>query len=61
VVPKIRGYKRDLDYGLEQFRTVVTEHGCRRCIAVLDDWLDPRTSDDAFLDGTDVRVGLLGQ
>ncbi|MGY1709880.1 hypothetical protein ACI8AC_10255 [Geodermatophilus sp. SYSU D00758] len=61
VVPKVRGYKRDLEYGLEQFRTAIAGDACRRCTTVLDDWLDPRTSDDAFLDGTDVRVGLLGQ
>jgi len=61
VIPKIRGYKRDLDLGLERLRTVLGERGCRRCGAVLDDWADAQTGDDAFLDGTAVEVGLSGQ
>ena len=61
VVPKIHGYKRDLLVGLEQLRPLLDSAGCRRCLRVVDDWIADRTSDDSFLDGIDVRVGLLDQ
>ena len=58
VIPKIRGYKYALR-GLPQLRELFEEYGLRRCVAVLGEWNSPEISDDAFLDGTDPKIGLI--
>jgi hypothetical protein len=57
-LPKVRGFKRDLADGLEELRDELGRVGAKRCVSVLERWLDDRVPDDEFLDGTDVRVGL---
>ena len=58
VIPKIRGYKYLLR-GLPQLQILLEEYELHRCVAVLVDWNSPETSDDAFLDGTDPKIGLV--
>jgi hypothetical protein len=58
VIPKIRGFKRDLAEGLEAVHDDLTGAGCERSARVVGSWLDEKVSDDEFLDGTEVRVGL---
>lgn len=59
IVPKIRGFKRDLADGLVELREIFESADCERSAAVISSWLDDRVSDDEFLDGTDARIGLL--
>ena len=59
IVPKIRGFKRDLDAGLEKLRELLADAVCRRSAAVLARWLEDGVPDDEYLDGTDARIGLL--
>jgi hypothetical protein len=59
VIPKIRGFKRDLEDGLQELLTIFESVGAERCAAVVDDWLNETISDDTFLDGTHTRVGLV--
>ena len=58
IIPKIRGFKRDL-VDLADLHDRLLEVGATRSAAVIESWLDPAVSDDAFLDGTDPRLGLL--
>ncbi|MCC5953700.1 MAG: hypothetical protein JJU45_16530 [Acidimicrobiia bacterium] len=60
IIPKIRGFKRDLQPELEDLRKMLDSAGCETCVEVIDRWLDPRVADDEFLDGTDARIGLVG-
>ncbi len=59
IIPKIRGFKRDLEEALTDLLDELTAKGCRRSGAVVKRWLDPQTPDDEYLDGTDARIGLL--
>jgi len=59
-VPKIRGFKRDLQPALTELSDILAEHECHRSARVVDLWLDERLSDDEYLDGTDTKIGLLG-
>lgn len=59
IVPKIRGFKRDLVDGLEQLHEEFEATGCQRCARVVDRWLDDRVSDDDYIDGTDARIALV--
>lgn len=59
VVPKIRGFKRDLVDGLVDLHDLLVSTGCERSAAAVGRWLDERISDDEYLDGTDTRIGLL--
>lgn len=59
IIPKIRGFKRDLQPELADLREVLDSTGCDRSAAVVAGWLDDSVSDDEFLDGTDARIGLL--
>jgi energy-coupling factor transporter ATP-binding protein EcfA2 len=58
VIPKIRGFKRDL-VDLAELHEQFEEVGASRCASVLAAWLDPSISDDEYLDGTDPKIGLL--
>ncbi len=53
IIPKIRGFKRDLVAALEELRELLEGEGARRCLQVIDAWLEVTVSDDEFLDGTD--------
>jgi hypothetical protein len=59
IVPKIRGFKRDLAVGLEEMRDLFEEVGASRCQAVAALWLSESISDDDFIDGTHGTVGLV--
>lgn len=59
VIPKLRGFKRDLLPGLERLLDLFSSVGADRCVAVIADWLGDSTSDEAFLDGSHARVGLV--
>lgn len=59
LIPKIKGFKRDLNDGLEKLKELLAERGSVRCVRVLEDWLDDSLSDDTFIDGTAARVGLV--
>lgn len=59
IVPKIRGFKRDLVDGLTDLHDLFESAACHRSAAVIGSWLDDRVSDDEYLDGTDARIGLL--
>lgn len=59
IIPKVRGFKRDVAPALEEVREELQGAGCVTCVAVLDRWLDATVSDDEFLDGTDARIGLI--
>lgn len=59
IIPKIRGFKRDLVDGLAELQEAFGNAGCQESASVVESWLDDRVSDDEFLDGTDARVGLL--
>jgi len=59
VIPKIRGFRRDLAGGLEELRHLFESVGAERCAAVIADWLGDTTSDDTFVDGSHARVGLV--
>lgn len=58
IIPKIRGFKRDLLDALEELRTELERVGCRRSAAVVARWLELDISDDEYLDGTDARIAL---
>lgn len=59
IIPKIRGFKRDLVDGLTELQELLESAACERSAAVVGAWLDDRVSDDEFLDGTDARIGLV--
>jgi hypothetical protein len=65
IIPKIRGFKRDLvpstDVGLGPVHEMLRDRGCRRSARILEFWLDNSVSDSEFLDGTDPRLPLLGR
>ncbi|GAB4004838.1 hypothetical protein [Nocardioides ultimimeridianus] len=52
IVPKIRGFKRELEPALSTMHGLLVPIGCVNTIALLDHWLDSSVSEDAFLDGT---------
>ena len=60
VIPKIKGFKRDLADGLEELTEMFGSVGAERCVMVLSGWLAPTTPDDEYLDGTSHLVGLVG-
>ena len=59
IIPKIRGFKRDLTNGLDELLEKLEKQSCHRSARVVARWLEPSVSDDEFLDGTDARIGLL--
>lgn len=60
VIPKIKGFKRDLADGLDELKEMFVSVGANRCALVLAGWLAPTTPDDEYLDGTSHLVGLIG-
>jgi MoxR-like ATPase len=61
IIPKVRGFKRDLEDGLRRVRRLLVEADCRTCVSVIDEWLRDEVPDETFLDGTDARVGLVSR
>lgn len=59
LIPKIRGFKRDLTEQLDALERILESADCQRSAQVVHRWLDERTADDEFIDGTDARLGLL--
>ena len=59
IIPKIRGFKRDLVDGLEDLQEALENRSCDRSARIVSSWLGDSVSDDEFLDGTDTRIGLL--
>jgi len=59
IIPKIRGFRRDLAPGIEELRDLCGEVGATRCHSVLNAWLAEHVSDDEFIDGTHGIVGLV--
>lgn len=60
VLPKVRGFKGPLTDTLTELHEELSSVGAQRASAVVAQWLDPRISDDEFLDGTEARVALAG-
>lgn len=58
VLPKIRGYRYDLEDGLQALRQVWLALGLTRSVAVLDDWLADDRTPETLLDGLSASVGL---
>lgn len=59
IIPKVRGFKRDLLEGLNDLHETLDGTGCRLSAEVVGRWIDPSVPDDDYLDGTDARIGLL--
>jgi 5-methylcytosine-specific restriction protein B len=59
IIPRIRGFKRDLAASLAELQEKLSSAGCTRSARVVEHWLDPSKADDDYLDGTDARIGLL--
>jgi hypothetical protein len=59
IIPKIRGLKRNLSDALDELSDLFADNGAPRAKAIVDRWLDPRWSDEEFVDGTDARIGLV--
>lgn len=59
IIPKIRGFKRDLVDGLDELQEVLEKQSCERSARIVSRWLADSVSDDEFIDGTDARIGLL--
>lgn len=59
IIPKIRGFKRDLADGLRSLFELLEGADAAQCCAVINEWLEDSVSDDEFLDGTSGRVGLI--
>lgn len=59
IIPKVRGFKRDLANGLDELLEKLEKQSCHRSARVVARWLDSSVSDDEFIDGTDARIGLL--
>jgi hypothetical protein len=59
LVPKIRGYRRNLGEALEELLELCKDVGAERCERVIMHWLDESRSDDEYLDGTDPFLGVV--
>ncbi|MFT4187520.1 MAG: hypothetical protein QM621_02945 [Aeromicrobium sp.] len=58
IIPKVRGFKRELTPALEAMREALVAEKCGESLAVVDRWLDPSVSDDAYIDGTAPHIGI---
>jgi hypothetical protein len=59
LIPKIRGYRRDLAQPLQTLLEQFREVGAERCQRVIEHWLDEDRSDDEYLEGTDPFLGVV--
>jgi MoxR-like ATPase len=59
VLPKIRGFRRDLESGLEELHDLFADRGLERSHRVVESWLDDRVSADDYIDGAHASVGLV--
>jgi len=59
IIPKIRGFKRDLAPGLTDLYETLDASLCKRSAAVVARWLADEVPDDDYVDGTDARVSLV--
>lgn len=59
IIPKIRGFKRDLAEGLDELQDLLERQSCDRSARIIGRWLADSVSDDEFIDGTDARIGLI--
>lgn len=60
VIPKVRGFKRELEPALERVRNALVPLHAARSMRVLDKWLDSKVSGDTFLDGTAPHLDVTG-
>src|SRR5262249_60515476 len=58
IIPKVRGFKRDLASGLESLHEELDGAKCVRSAQVVERWLDSSISEDEYIDGTDARIGI---
>ena len=58
IVPKIRGFKRNLVESLRELLEEFDDVGAEQSASIVRRWLDDSVSDDEFLDGTDPRLAL---
>lgn len=58
IIPKIRGFKRDLAPGLTDLYETLDAAQCKRSAAVVARWLADEVPDDDYIDGTDARVSF---
>ena len=59
LIPKIRGYRRDLAIPLQTLLEQFQDVGADRCQRVIEHWLDENRSDDEYLEGTDPFLGVV--
>jgi len=59
IIPKVRGFKRELVDGLDELQEILEKHSCQRSARIISRWLADSVSEDEFIDGTDARIGLL--
>lgn len=58
IIPKIRGFKRNLEESLRELLDEFDNVGAEQSAAIVRRWLDDSVSDDEFLEGTDPRLAL---
>ena len=58
IIPKIRGFKRNLVESLRELLEEFDDVGAEQSMAIVRRWLDDSISDDEFLEGTDPRLAL---
>lgn len=59
IIPKLRGYKYDLEDGLNLLRREFSDLELVRSTAVIDEWLREERAPESMLDGISVSVGLV--
>ena len=58
IIPKIRGFKRNLVESLRELLEELDNVGAEQSASIVRRWLDDSVSDDEFLEGTDPRLAL---
>jgi hypothetical protein len=59
LIPKVRGYRRNLAEPLQELLELCRDVGAERCERVIEHWLDETRGDDEYLDGTDPFLGVV--
>ena len=59
LIPKIRGYRRDLEPSLLELKQWLHDMDAPRCERVVDYWLSEERDGDDFIEGTDPFIGVV--